>query len=86
MGVQGSVVSAQWGNREEPGIARCGGGTCLQSETSGGGSRQISLGLNWKVVVVVVVLVWFRLKERDGIFKLFSMGRIILRILHVKRT
>lgn len=86
MGTQGSVVSAQRENREESGIARPGG-TCFQCETSGCGGRQVSLGISWKVVVVavVVVLVWLCLKERDRLFKLFSMARIILRSLHVKR-
>lgn len=80
MSMQGSVVSAQWEAREEPGTARRGG-TCLPCETSGRGGRQIYLGISWKVVVVVVmavVLVWFDLKGR--IFKLFSMARIVLRI------
>lgn len=56
MGTQGSVVSAQWENREEPGIARSGG-TCLLCETSGSRGRQVSLGISWKVVVVVAVVV-----------------------------
>lgn len=62
----------QWEDKEEPGLARHGG-TCLQSEHSGGGDGQITLGISWKVevvVVVVVVLVWFRLKEKRWNFQI----------------